>query len=171
MKALIVIDMQNDIVNGALGSSDAQKIVPNVKRRIDEYVKQNNIVVYTRDTHSANYLETAEGKKLPVEHCVYGTRGWELVDDIYIPGADIINKPTFGYMEWKKYFEHDDLESIELIGLCTDICVLSNAIILKATFPEVPIFVNASCCAGVNLESHMNALSLMENSCQINIIR
>lgn len=164
MKTLIVIDMQNDFISGSLGTKEAKAIVENVKSKIDSYVKNKDEVIYTRDTHFENYLDTPEGKKLPVVHCVKGTKGWEIADGLYVEGSEIIDKPSFGWTGWNKKI----FEEIELVGLCTDICVVSNALILKAMFPDVPISVDASCCAGVTPESHNASLTAMK-MCQIDV--
>lgn len=166
MKTLIVVDMQNDFVTGSLGTKEARAIVPNVKRKIQEYADRGDQIIFTRDTHYSNYLETREGKMLPVEHCIYETKGWQIVDGLEVPGCKYIDKETFGWNNWNDRNYYDD---IELIGVCTDICVISNAIILKAQFPEVKITVDASCCAGATPELHEAALKVMR-SCQINVI-
>lgn len=166
MKTLIVIDCQNDFIDGALGTPEAQAIVPNVKKKIQEYDAREDAIVFTRDTHFENYLETNEGKNLPVEHCIMGTHGWQIADGLEVPYARYINKPTFGWLGWKPLDFEDE---VEIIGLCTDICVVSNALILKAMFPEIKITVDASCCAGVTPESHKAALQTMK-MCQINVI-
>lgn len=175
MKLLIVVDMQHDFIDGALGSPEAQAIVPAVKEKIAQYVKDNQLVVFTRDTHFDNYLQTWEGKNLPVPHCILGTPGWEIHKDLEVSEDffQIVNKVSFGYDAWTTWFEMQgynisDYESIELVGLCTDICVVSNAFLLKAFYPEVPISVDASCCAGVTAASHLNALEVMRG-CQITI--
>ena len=165
MKTLIVIDMQNDFITGALGSSEAQAIVPNVKKKIEEYKARGDEIIFTRDTHQSDYLETNEGKHLPVEHCIEGTYGWQIAEGLEVPNCSYINKPTCGWTHWI----NRDFEEIELAGLCTDICVVSNALILKANFPEINIAVDASCCAGVTPESHQAALATMK-SCQINVV-
>jgi len=165
MKTLIVIDMQNDFIDGSLGTKEAVAIVSNVKKKIEEYVAAGGEVIYTRDTHPENYLDTAEGKKLPVEHCIKGTDGWQIAEGLYVDGAEIIDKPSFGYTGWNK----KNFEEIEIIGLCTDICVVSNALILKAIFPEIKITVDSSCCAGVTPETHNSALETMK-MCQIDVI-
>jgi nicotinamidase-related amidase len=167
-KVLIVVDMQNDFINGALGSKEAQSIVPSVKSKIEEYINDGQTVIFTRDTHTDGYLNTQEGKKLPVKHCIRDTEGWEIPVDIDISECKHIDKLTFGYIHWTSIPFETNTE-FELIGLCTDICVISNAMILKAAFPETKITVDASCCAGVTPESHKNALSAMK-MCQINII-
>ena len=165
MKTLIVIDMQNDFVTGSLGTKEAQAIVPNVKRKIQGYVDRGDQIIFTRDTHDTDYLEKQKKKMLPVEHCIYGTEGWEIVDELEVMNCIYVNKTSFGWDGWLKL----NYEEIELIGVCTDICVISNALILKAQFPEVKITVDASCCAGVTPELHEAALNVMR-SCQINVI-
>lgn len=166
MKTLIVVDMQNDFISGVLGTSEAQSIVPNVKRKIEEYDNCEDAIVFTRDTHFEDYLETNEGKNLPVKHCIMGTHGWEIEDGLELPYAKYLNKQTFGWLGWNMFdFENE----IEIVGLCTDICVVSNAIILRAMFPEIKITVDASCCAGTTPENHKAALHVMK-SCQINVI-
>ncbi len=170
MKTLIVIDMQNDFIDGALGTAEAVAIVPAVRKKVQEYLSSGGTVLYTRDTHSENYLSTQEGKNLPVVHCIKGTPGWEVAEGAYADGCTVIDKPSFGSLELPKVLtEISNLESIEIIGLCTDICVISNAMILKAAFPEIPITVDSTCCAGVTPESHENALKAMA-VCQINIL-
>lgn len=177
MKALIVVDMQNDFIDGALGSAEAQAIVPNVVARIKEYMAAGEAVLFTRDTHPKEYLETQEGSRLPVPHCIKGTPGWELapaIQEVFPQWKQaVINKPTFGSVGLGDVLAHiddrGDLEAVELIGLCTDICVISNAMLLKAYFPEVPIAVKADCCAGVTPQSHQNALEAMK-MCQIDVI-
>lgn len=168
-KVLIVVDMQNDFVDGALGTAEAISIVDNVNEKIKIYRKTGEAVVFTRDTHFENYLETMEGKKLPVKHCIKGTEGWQIISEIDTAKDKIINKPTFGSLELADYVETLDIDTIEIIGLCTDICVISNAMILKAKFPEKVIKVDSSCCAGVTPESHLNALKALE-MCHIEII-
>ena len=167
-KVLVVVDMQNDFVNGCLGSDEACRIVPNVRKKILEYQKNGDTIIFTRDTHDENYLQSQEGKYLPVPHCIYGTDGWKIVDDLEVENCEYIDKPNFGWIHWDiKNF--DDKDEIELIGVCTDICVVSNALILKAMYPETHITVDASCCAGVTPESHSAALLTMK-SCQIDVI-
>ncbi len=164
-KTLIVVDMQKDFVDGALGSKEAVAIVDNVKAKIAEYRKNGDEVIFTRDTHQKDYMSTNEGKYLPVEHCIEGTEGWEIIPELEVADAVVINKPTFGYLNWKDY----NFEEVELIGLCTDICVVSNALIIKAQFPEIKVSVDASCCAGVTPESHNAALTTMK-MCQVEVI-
>lgn len=175
MKLLVVIDMQNDFIDGALGTPEAVAIVPNVAEKVKSYIDNGDRVVYTRDTHNENYLETLEGKNLPVVHCVEYTDGWQLNSAVYDFRSRVFDKPTFGMDDWMHKLTYNDiidvdsLESIEIVGLCTDICVISNAMILKAQFHETPIYVDSSCCAGVTPESHKNALEAMK-MCQINVI-
>lgn len=164
-KTLIVIDMQKDFIDGSLGTEEAKKIVANVKQKIEEYQANNDEIIFTRDTHQVNYLETNEGKHLPVKHCIEGTKGWEIAEGLEVEDAIYINKPSFGYLNWKEY----GLEDVELVGLCTDICVVSNALIIKATYPEIRVRVDATCCAGVTPESHEAALTTMK-MCQVEVI-
>lgn len=164
-KTLIVVDMQNDFIDMALGTKEAVAIVPKVKAKIEEYVKNGDEIIFTRDTHFENYLETTEGKNLPVEHCIKGTKGWEIADGLYVEGAKIIDKPNFGFTHWC----YENLESVELVGLCTDICVVSNALIIKAQFPDAKVKVDSSCCAGVTLESHQAALKTMQ-MCHVEVV-
>lgn len=165
MKTLIVIDMQNDFIDGSLGTKEAVEIVENVKNKIAEYNKNGDEIIFTRDTHEENYLDTPEGKKLPVKHCIKGTEGWQIKDGLMVEGAKIVDKPSFGYTLWGEM----DFDEIELVGLCTDICVVSNALILKALFPQAKISVDSSCCAGVTPETHRAALDTMR-MCQIEIL-
>ena len=167
-RVLVVVDMQNDFVNGSLGSEDACRIIPNVKKKISEYQKNGDTIIFTRDTHDENYLKSQEGKYLPVPHCIYGTDGWNIVDGLEVENCHYIDKPNFGWPHWDKNAFGDE-DEIELIGVCTDICVVSNALILKAMYPETHITVDADCCAGVTPESHRAALLTMK-SCQIDVI-
>lgn len=164
-KTLIVVDMQNDFISMALGTAEAVAILPAVREKIRSYKENGDEIIFTRDTHGEDYLNTPEGKKLPVPHCIKGTLGWEIADGLYVEGAKIIDKPNFGWPNWKE----EPLEEVEIIGLCTDICVVSNALVIKATFPDAEVTVDSSCCAGVTPESHAAALKTME-MCQINII-
>ena len=164
-KTLIVVDMQNDFIDMALGTKEARAIVPSVKQKIEEYIKNGDEIIYTRDTHGPDYLSTPEGKKLPVKHCIKGTKGWEIADGLYVDGCKIIDKPNFGWQNWKD----ENFETVEIVGLCTDICVVSNAIMIKTLFPDADITVDSRCCAGVTPESHNAALTTMK-LCQINII-
>ena len=171
MKVLIVVDMQKDFIDGALGTREAEAIVPAVVKKMKEF---DGLILATRDTHDADYLDTQEGKKLPVAHCIRNTAGWELHPEIAgLLKEAPIDKPSFGsialgerlYVLSKK----EKIEEITLVGLCTDICVISNAMILKAYLPEVPVLVDAACCAGVTPESHGQALEAMR-MCQIQIV-
>lgn len=172
MKVLVVVDMQNDFIDGALGTKEAVDILSNVQQKIKGYRKSGFPIIFTRDTHIENYLETQEGRNLPVLHCVYNTKGWQISERLEVADSVVIDKPTFGSTKLAQYIQSrypdSDLE-IELIGLCTDICVISNAMILKAFFPEGKIIVDASCCAGVTPNSHKTALEAMK-MCQISIL-
>ena len=168
---LLVIDMQNDFIDGALGTPEAVAIVPNVREKIRSF---DGTVLFTRDTHGENYMETQEGKNLPVPHCIRGTDGWQIRPELAeLRVTEPIDKGTFGSDELGKILrdlnDEDPIGIITVIGLCTDICVISNALLAKAFLPEVPIEVDASCCAGVKPESHENALKAMA-SCQIRIV-
>ena len=163
-KTLIVVDMQNDFIDMALGTAEAVAIVPAVKAKIESYARQGHEIIYTRDTHGEDYLATPEGRKLPVPHCIRGTEGWQIAPGLYVPGSRIIDKPNFGWPHWNQL----ELEEVELIGLCTDICVVSNALIIKAAFPDAVVKVDSACCAGVTPESHRAALTTM-TMCQIDV--
>ena len=167
---LVVVDMQKDFIDGALGTKEAQAIVAPVVNAIQSF---DGEVVYTRDTHFDNYLETQEGKNLPVVHCIKGSAGWQLDPRIAALCTDksrIFDKPTFDSIDLAAYLkENQDLEHITLLGLCTDICVISNALLIKANLPEVSLSVLEKCCAGVTPESHKNALEAMK-MCQIEIL-
>ncbi len=171
-KILIVVDMQNDFIDAALGTKEAVSIVEAVKEKIWSYPAEN--VIATMDTHGENYLKTQEGQNLPVEHCVKDTDGWQIRPEIaeLLGDAKIYEKPTFGSTrlasDLKALSETEEIE-LEIIGLCTDICVVSNALLLKAYMPEVKISVDAACCAGVTPEKHLAALETMR-SCQIHVI-
>ena len=167
---LIVVDMQNDFIDGSLGTKEAEAIVDKVADKIRSF---DGEVVFTRDTHMPEYLETQEGRRLPVVHCVKGSFGWQIREGLEaIRPCTVIDKPTFGSSELGVLLAQRDLDekigSITLIGLCTDICVISNALLIKAFLPETPIVVDAACCAGVTPESHKNALEAMK-MCQITI--
>lgn len=173
-KYLIVIDMQNDFIDGALGTKEAQAILPKVIEKVKAF---KGPVMFTRDTHDENYLETQEGRKLPVRHCIRGTKGWELqeeLNDYAVKNSCLIfDKTTFGstYLAGcvTGIARTTPIDEIELVGLCTDICVISNAILLKTALPDTEISVDASCCAGVTPESHRNALEAMK-MCQVTIL-
>lgn len=161
MKFLIVVDMQVDFINGSLGSADAQKIVPYVVEKVKNF---DGVVIFTRDTHGEDYFNTQEGKKLPVLHCVKNTEGWEICKELKPFANTVVDKITFGSVDLPKIIKgyNVEIESIELCGLCTDICVISNAMILKTVFPEVEIIVDGKCSAGASQESHDNALLAMK---------
>ena len=160
--------MQVDFINGALGSNQAKAIVPVVADKVKNF---NGRVIFTRDTHLDNYLQTQEGKNLPIPHCIKNTDGWHICDELKQYAETVIDKQTFGSMELPKVINefNENVEQIELCGLCTDICVISNAMILKSAFPEAKIIVDATCCAGVTVESHNTALNAMK-AAQIEII-
>lgn len=187
---LIVVDCQHDFIDGSLGSEDAKnRVLPNVVKKVKEYKDNGDYVIFTRDTHFENYLETFEGKHLPVEHCIEGTEGWKIHEDLlslYGRGVDnsprvgIINKHTFGSLVAKgmeptlssllftSLGNNEEFE-LEFCGLCTDICVVSNALIMRAICPDVRIVVDSSCCGGTSSGAHEAALTVMK-SCQIEII-
>lgn len=171
-RVLVVVDMQNDFISGALGSPEAEAIVPKVCEKIRDF---DGEVLYTRDTHGPDYLETQEGRKLPVPHCIKGTRGWELDSRVEaLRKSTPIDKPTFGSKALgdvlkARHVYDGGLDEVVLAGLCTDICVISNAVLLKAYLPETRIVVDASCCAGVTPESHETALRAMR-ACQIETV-
>lgn len=172
MDVLVVVDMQNDFVSGALGTAEAREIVPYAVGRVVDGIDRGETVLFTRDTHGPDYLDTQEGRKLPVPHCVQDTEGWEVIDQLqeYTAGRQVLDKPTFGSRTLGEALaalnEQEPVEKVTLIGLCTDICVISNALLTKAFLPEAEIAVDAACCAGVTPESHRNALEAMK-MCQI----
>ncbi|MEG0291715.1 MAG: isochorismatase family cysteine hydrolase [Anaerovoracaceae bacterium] len=176
MRILIVVDMQNDLIDGPLGTKQARAIVPKVKGLIDEFVLNEERIIFTRETHYDNYLKTQEGKKLPIAHCIKNTDGWKIssvferIEKLYT----VIDKETFGCIDFPAVIHsivHVDQEINEIViaGLLTDICVVSNALILKAAFPETKISVAADCCAGTSPENHDNAIAVMRK-CQVDII-
>ena len=192
MKVLIVVDMQKDFVDGSLSTKEAQAIVPLVAETIKQMADKNTVCIFTKDTHDDDYMDTQEGKNLPVPHCIRGTTGHSIVDEVFeaylnskfkymgpfkFPMAEtnpiVIEKPTFGSIELQNMLydmnDNEPIEEITLMGLCTGICVMSNAILAKATLPEVPVNVVEDCCACVTPESHKTALEAMK-LCQINII-
>lgn len=174
-KILVVVDMQKDFVNGSLGSKEAQAIVPNVIEKIKACQADRYSIVLTQDTHDENYLDSTEGKYLPVKHCVKGTEGHNILDEIIdvIEYADVIEKPTFGSYDLiyhiKDWFTDRGIEEIQFIGVCTDICVMANCILAKTSFPDAKVVVDSSCCAGVTPESHAAALTVLK-SCQVEVI-
>lgn len=173
-KVLIVVDMQNDFVYGCLGTEEARKIVPKVVKKIREF---DGKILYTMDTHGEDYLKTQEGRNLPVEHCIIETEGWEVINEIKsisrMEKDFVFQKGTFGSKQLAETLleqnQKEPIRTIELIGVCTDICVISNAILIKAFLPETEVLVDAACCAGVNPDSHKNALKAMA-ACQIKVI-
>ena len=166
MKYLIVVDMQVDFITGSLGSSDAQAIVTNVVEKVKNF---DGTVIFTRDTHEENYLQTQEGRKLPVRHCIRDTEGWQICPQLQAYVKTVVDKPTFGSLELIRMLEKEQPKEICLCGLCTDICVISNAMLVKAAFPEAVVQVDAACCAGVTAQSHANALEAMR-AVQIEVV-
>ena len=172
MKVLVVVDMKNDFIDGSLGTKEAQEILPQVAEKVRGF---DGRIVFTRDTHEEDYLHTQEGRKLPVKHCIRNTDGWQIHETLQpFCSGQPVNKATFGSVELGKQMaawnQEEPITSIELVGLCTDICVISNALLLKAFLPETEIVVDAACCAGVTPESHERALAAME-ACQIAVKR
>ncbi|MCL2388478.1 MAG: cysteine hydrolase [Defluviitaleaceae bacterium] len=189
MKALVIVDMQNDFIDGALGTKEAAAIVDHVVARIKE--SNDELILFTQDTHGEDYLSTPEGKKLPVPHCIENTDGWKINESIFKAWCEnkntvkadrvaencfvdnTITKPIFGSERLVEFLKtgvaSGDVTEIELLGLCTDICVVSNAIMLKNALPNIEVSVNEKCCAGVTPQSHTEALNTMK-MCQINII-
>ena len=166
-KYLIVVDCQNDFIYGSLGSLSARMAVSKMKKKVDEY-QSSGTVIFTQDTHGEDYLNTSEGKNLPVPHCIAGTEGWEIIPELTVaPWNERVCKHTFGVLNCESFIQNPS--SIEIIGVCTDICVISNALILKARYPEIPIVVDASCCAGTSPDKHKKALDIMR-SCQIEVV-
>lgn len=167
---LVVVDIQNDFVTGRLGTKEAQEIVQNARKKIESYEQDNKEIVFTRDTHEENYLMTQEGRNLPVKHCIRGTEGWEIIPELqeYTKGRRIFDKPSFGSIDLASYIRDGGYDRVEFIGLCTDICVVSNALLVKAYVPEITVAADASCCAGVTPQSHDSALCTMK-MCQIEI--
>ena len=170
-KTLIVVDMQNDFIDMALGTPEAVAILPAVKARIDAYAAAGHEILYTRDTHEENYLDTPEGKKLPVKHCIRGTEGWQIRQELdALRKTEAIDTVTFGASDLVTVLEAEErIDSITFCGLCTDICVISNVMLTKAFFPEIPLIVDAAGCAGVTPRSHENALQAMK-VCQVKVI-
>lgn len=167
-KILVVVDMQNDFIDGALGTKEAEAIVPYVKMLIESF---DGKVIFTRDTHFENYMDTQEGKNLPVPHCIKGTEGWHIRAELdALRTTDPVDKLTFGSKDLVEILKNEgEIGEITFIGLCTDICVISNAMVVKAFYPEIPLKVDAKACAGVTPESHRRALESMK-MCQINVV-
>lgn len=170
-KVLFVIDMQVDFVTGALANEEAKKIIDKIADKIKAYQDAGDYVFFTKDTHGANYMETQEGRLLPVVHCIQDTEGWEIVEGLrdFATEENTLNKPSFGSLELPKWvYKKTDgkFEEMEFCGVCTDICVISNAMVMKAAFPELALTIDGSCCAGVTPESHQTALNAMA-ACQM----
>lgn len=168
-KLLVIVDMQNDFVAGSLGSEEAVAILPSLMQKLEKARESGIAIVFTRDTHFENYPSTQEGEKLPVLHCIKDTAGWEIVDGLLETGERVFDKPTFGSLELAQFVKEEGFDEVELVGVCTDICVVSNALLIKAYCPEVRVQVDASCCAGVTKASHESALKTMA-SCQVEIL-
>ena len=168
-KVIVVVDMQNDFIDGALGTPEAQAMLPRLVEKLTAEQAAGTALIFTMDTHGADYLRTQEGRRLPVEHCIRGTAGWQIADALQPfvqEAAAVIEKPTFGATALPAALA--DYDEIEFVGLCTDICVISNALLIKAFYPEKRICVDAACCAGVTPESHANALAAMR-MCQVEV--
>ncbi len=167
-KILIVVDMQNDFIDGALGTEEAVAIVPYVKDVVKNF---DGKVLFTRDTHFDNYMETQEGKNLPVPHCIKGTDGWQIHAELEaLRKTEPIDKLTFGSKDLADVLkQEEEIEEITFVGLCTDICVISNVMVVKAFYPEIPLVVDAKGCAGVTVQSHLNALEAMK-MCQVKVV-
>ena len=168
-KALVVIDMQKDFVTGVLGTAESQAILPAVVSRIEEGRENGETILFTRDTHGENYSCTQEGKKLPVPHCIKDSEGWQICDGLYQSGDLVFDKPVFGSLELAKYLQEQNFDIVEFIGVCTDICVVSNVLLTKATCFNTEVYVRANCCAGVTVEKHECALETMR-SCQVTVL-
>lgn len=176
MKTLIVVDMQNDFITGSLGTQEAQAILPNVQAKIEEYKKNNDYIIFTQDTHQPDYLNTAEGIQLPITHCIQNTKGWQIPEELDIKNDSKrvlhVLKSTFGTSIWSQFpyktILRDNVK-IEIVGVCTDICIVTNALLLKTYYPDVQIVVDASCCAGTTPEAHQAALQILKN-CQVKVI-
>lgn len=166
-KVLVVIDMQNDFIDGALGTKEAAQILPKVVDKVKDAKEKGTTIIFTKDTHTTEYLDTSEGKKLPVEHCIKSTYGWEINEKLLPYVNTIIEKETFGSVDLPEMIKEYD--EIEMVGLCTDICVISNALLIKAHYPEKQITVDSACCAGVTPDTHNNALEAMK-MCHIDIV-
>lgn len=168
MKILVVVDMQKDFIDGALGTPEALAIVPSVIEKVKEYESSGDMIIYTKDTHFGDYLSTREGSKLPVPHCIKGTPGHDIPHEIQRGHDLVFEKLTFGSVELIEYLKGIDFDEVELVGLCTDICVVSNALLIKAYFPEREVAVDSACCAGVTPDTHLSALNTMR-MCQITV--
>lgn len=170
MKILIVVDVQYDFVYGPLGTPQAVDALSWIRSIVREAKEEGQLIVFTQDTHYANYLNTLEGKQLPVIHCVDGTDGWRVCKSVDDPSSVHVHKSTFGYLPWEDAFDrHEPIDEITLVGFCTDICVISNALILKAQYPDIPINVISKACAGTTVAKHNAALDVLA-SCQITVV-
>ncbi len=167
-EVLVVIDMQNDFIDGALGTRAAEEIVPRVARKIEEYREKNADIVFTRDTHTGDYPNTQEGRNLPISHCLENTHGWAISTELNTNNCIIFDKPAFGSPELARFVAEKGYSRVNIVGLVTDVCVIVNAILIKGIAPEVEVVVDARCCAGKTPESHETALNAMKN-CQIKI--
>ena len=172
-KIMVIVDCQKDFIDGALGTPEAQAMIPRLVEKI-KAESEDTMFIFTADTHDKDYLTSAEGKQLPVEHCIKGTPGWEIDGRLAMEFCNspfVIEKPTFGSTELMEYLSDmvNMADEIEFVGLCTDICVISNVMLTKAFFPEIPLIVDAKACAGVTPESHQNALAAMK-MCQVRIV-
>ena len=166
---LVVVDMQKDFLTGALGNADTAAVTEKVAKKIKAERERGVEVIFTRDTHQENYLSTQEGKRLPVVHCIENTEGWQIEDGLYLLGEKVFDKPTFGSIELAEYIRDKKYEKVTLVGVCTDICVVSNALLIKAYCPEITVAVDKECCAGVTRESHEAALKTM-SACQVEVL-
>lgn len=169
MRCLVVIDMQKDFIDGALGTEEAKQIIPNVKKLIFNCLNDSGEVIFTQDLHEEDYLNTHEGKMLPIPHCIYGTPGFEIEKSLLPCRYSVIRKGSFGAFDWERYIDTQYCDRIEIAGLCTDICVISNALILRSMFPEIDIAVYQDCCAGTTPQNHDKALDVMR-ACQIEVL-
>jgi len=167
-KLLLVIDMQNDFITGTLGSAQAAGILPALNAKIRAHKQDGSKIIFTRDTHGEDYLTTQEGRYLPVPHCIEGSRGHALAEGLDCTSGEVFDKPQFGSLELAELVAGGGFDEVELCGVCTDICVVSNALILKARLPETKITVDGACCAGVSEQSH-NAALLTMKMCQVNV--
>ena len=166
---LVVVDMQRDFIDGALGTAEAQAVLPRVQERIRLARAGQEEVAFTRDTHTGAYLSTQEGRRLPVAHCIEGSPGWQLAEGLAREGDRLFDKPAFGSVALARYVAEGAFTQVELCGVCTDICVISNALLIKAFAPEARVCVRADCCAGVTPQQHETALAAMQ-ACQIDIV-
>ena len=168
-RLLVIVDMQNDFLTGTLANADAERVLANVKQKLEWARSENIEIVFTRDTHSEDYLSTQEGKNLPVPHCLKGTWGWEIADGLCKGNEPVFDKPVFGSTELAAFVKEGGYTEVEVVGVCTDICVVSNVLLIKAYCPETVVTVDGNCCAGVTRESHEFALKTM-SACQVRIL-